>query len=342
MANASIDNVLNHAHSSDDKLLAQLYQMLCKCDQTFDYAQGAMDGVRILNLHGFDIPPTLSKAYMVKEEMKLKLALHNRSYHSCLTELHIKEDPIFHLFRQTQKYSTYSSNDKLTKILSWKAIRYALQHGMSKEFPTIMVGLAALLAKQGEVKTAQEFGHLTIALSNKILDDAENCAFAQMIAYSTVVTQLQSFRSVVDPLHQNHKALKLVGGDAESTLGSIMAHFECYFAAGLELGPLLESKLILLEQLSKDLERMGFMSTFQIYRQFALNLRKRSNNPTELEGDAFHEEKALANMNGYAHKMALRDSSSMRLQLAFIFWDEACMLQMLTRLQDYPLSDIFM
>ena len=38
-------------------------------------------------------------------------------------------------------------------------------------------------------------------------------------------------------------------------------------------------------------------------------------------------------------KMAIRDSSAARLQLAFVFWDEDVMIQMLNNLKDYPLSD---
>lgn len=66
-----------------------------------------------------------------------------------------------------------------------------------------------------------------------------------------------------------------------------------------------------------------------------------SDNPTKFQGDAFNEEKALEEMNSNASKMAVRDVSSMRLKLAFIFWDEECMEQMLERLRDYPLADIF-
>jgi len=45
-------------------------------------------------------------------------------------------------------------------------------------------------------------------------------------------------------------------------------------------------------------------------------------------------------MNDHARKMALRDSSSSRLQLAFVFWDEDVMEQMLERIKDYPLVDV--
>ena len=117
-ANKTIDKVLQHAKSIEEKIPAYSYQILCKCDQTFDYKTGASDCVTVLNMYGFGIPSVenMSKAYMMKEEMKVKAALRYRSY-SCLTKLPFKEDPIFALFVQGQKYSSYSGNDSVSSLL---------------------------------------------------------------------------------------------------------------------------------------------------------------------------------------------------------------------------------
>jgi len=334
-----IDKILKNAKSLDDKLQAYIHQMLCEIEETSDFSQGANDGVKILKLYGYNIPATISTTYMMKEEMKVKMALKNGSY-SCLAKLPLKDEPILSLFMHVQKFALYASNEKLVKILAGKAIRCAIKRGMSRHLPLVMVSFASSLAKQGKVKTAQELGHVSIAISDKIPDDMEICVLTRALAHMGVLPQLQSFRSMVEPILQCHKDLKLVGGFVEMTLGSMLAYFESFFAAGLELGPLLESKLLLVEDLCRSLGRPGFLTNFQIYRQFALNLRKRIENPTEFQGEAFHEEKSLNKMNGNALKMALRDSSSLRLQLAFVFWNENIMAQMLERLRDYPLKDM--
>lgn len=93
---------------------------------------------------------------------------------------------------------------------------------MSRDLPLVMVAFAALLSKQGEVKTAQELGHITIALADLVKDNSTgSCAFAQQIVYSAIVTQLQSFQSTVEPLYRCHLALKLCGANAEWTLGML-------------------------------------------------------------------------------------------------------------------------
>jgi len=78
-----------------------------------------------------------------------------------------------------------------------------------------------------------------------------------------------------------------------------------------------------------------------ISRQFTLNLRKRTEKPTEFLGDAFNEEEELSKMNESARKQSLRDSSAARLQLAFVFWNEETMADMLRILSDYPMQDVF-
>ena len=112
-----------------------------------------------------------------------------------------------------------------------------------------------------------------------------------------------------------------------------------YIAAGLELSPIVESKLLILEEMSRTFKAGGFLTTFQMDRQFALNLRTKRDNPTEFQGEAYYEEQALSEMNPHASKMAIRDSSSLRLQLAFVFWDEDAMAQILERVKDYPFTD---
>ena len=340
MANFAISNVIKYAKTNNEKVLPYLYQMLCKCDETSDYSQAAVEGVKILNLAGFNIPTKITKPYMMKEEMKLKMALQHRSY-SCLTQLPIiEDDPMFCVFLQVLKVSAYSNN-KLTKVVAWKAICYALKRGISKNFPVVMVWFAAGLGKQGNVKTSNELGNVAVALSKRFPEDSEISAITQIVAYSVML--LQPYQSGLEPYLQSHKVLKLFGADADLALGSMLCYFEHFMASGVQYGPLVESKLLLVEDYTRSIDRLGFLTIFLLHRQFSLNLRTRSNNPTEFCGKAFHEEEALSEMSDSARKMALRDSSSMRLQLSFVFGDEEGMVQMLRRLQgmgDYPFEDM--
>ncbi len=134
--------------------------------------------------------------------------------------------------------------------------------------------------------------------------------------------------------------MKLIG-DVELSLGGLNAYAQCFFGAGCELGPLFESKLSVVEEYCRNLGRKTYFVLFSMYRQIALNLRKSSSNPSKLVGEAFHEEQVLSELEGSAHSQTLRDSSSLRVQLAFVFWNEADMIDLLKILETYDLQDQF-
>lgn len=134
--------------------------------------------------------------------------------------------------------------------------------------------------------------------------------------------------------------MKLMG-DVEMSLNGLNGYAQCFFGAGCELGPLFESKLLVVEDYCRNLGRQSSLVLFSMFRQFALNLRKPSDNPSKLVGEAFNEDKVLSEIEGSTHYQTLRDSSSLRIQLAFVFWNEADMIDMLKILETYPLQDQF-
>lgn len=226
-AKLSIQNVLNKAFSMKDKLHAHIYQMLCNIGETSDYTKGLNDGLALLKLYGFDIPKDISKAYMTKEEMKMKMAMKGRSY-SCLTKHSVNDEStgIGRLFSEVQVYAMYTGHEKHVQILAWRAIQHAIKSRIhSHRLPSIVVLLASSMARQGKVKTAQELGNVSLALCDKITGDMEICALTRMLAYHTVLLQLQSFRSSLDTLLQCHKDMKLVGGMTEAMFGAMVREF---------------------------------------------------------------------------------------------------------------------
>jgi hypothetical protein len=189
------------------------------------------------------------------------------------------------------------------------------------------------------VKTANEIGNVALTLSNVFISSNKaGHSFTRFASYAGIIFYLQSFRSGVDVLLQCYKDLKFAG-QFEFALGSMLNYFNAYFAAGLSIGALLESKLLVVEEFCQRVERNSYAATFQIHRQFAINLRQKSELPTVLNGPAFYQETALAEMNDQSRSMTLRDASIYRLQLAFIFKDCECMASMLDTLSGYPFQD---
>ena len=111
----------------------------------------------------------------------------------------------------------------------------------------------------------------------------------------------------MDALLHCHKDLKFVGS-IENAMGAAIGYFCSYLSAGFPLGPLLESKLQIVEEYGYRYDKGSFAVLFKMLRQFAINLRQRSDNPSEFNGDAYNEEDTLNGMNEQKSKMMLRDS----------------------------------
>ncbi|KAL7493713.1 hypothetical protein ACHAWT_006191 [Skeletonema menzelii] len=338
-ARAAIDEVIKNAKTPDEKLIAYSHRILCLTSETSDFGKGAEIGLEILTKYGFDIPLSPTKAVMAKEEMKYKLALRNRSI-SCLTTLPIKDDPLLDLCQQLNLCALYSGKLDVMKLMNWKIIQYVLKKGsMSSNLAPILGVFALLHVKQNDVKKANEFASATQALSLQIRDDKQNHAQAVMCV-SLAMCLLQPFSSLTSPFLQSYKDFKLMG-EVEMSLNGLNGYVQCFFGAGCELGPIFESKLLVVEEYCRNLGRQSSLILFSMFRQFALNLRKPSDNPSKLIGEAFNEEQVLSELEGSAHFQTLRDSSSLRVQLAFVFWNEEDMIDLLKILETYPLQDQF-
>lgn len=250
----TINVVLKNGKTMNDRRLAYLHEVMCKADETRDYSLAVEHGVRVLNLFGYGIPTSPTKAHIAKEEIKLKMALRNRSY-SSLTNLHVANVPILAIFKHVGKYALFSGKGDVLKVLAWKAIRCALKNGMDPNFPMILALLGGCFAKEGKVKSANECGNVVIALAELIRDeDKGKYTESLFAAYGTSFTLLQPFRSSLDPLQQCHKDMKLVGM-IEPSLGAMLGYTHAYLSAGMELGPLFESKLAVVEEFCRSKER---------------------------------------------------------------------------------------
>ena len=185
------------------------------------------------------------------------------------------------------------------------------------------------------MKASTDIANVALTLLEKFKSEKIIYAKGKTYIIGCMCFQLLSFRSKIDTLLQCHEDLKFVGS-TEDAMGTGLMYFNAYFGAGLSLGPLLESKLEIVEEYGYRYDKGSFAVLFKILRQFAMNLRKRSDSPTQFIGDVYNEEETLNGMNDQVRKMTLRDSCTYRIQLAFIFRDERCMEAMLDILSTYP------
>jgi len=279
----AIEEVLDHAKCLGDKVSAFLHRVKSLCEKK-DYAMAAHEGVKILNMFSYNIPLKPTKLDLVREKMKLRLAFKGRSYAS-LTNLPVVDDPLTELFSEVGRDCLFSGQPRLVVVIAWTAVRRAIEKGIDRCFPLCLVMLGTLLGKKGNVRAANEIGNVALMISENFRKNKSDYSYTQFGSYAGIILYLQPFRSGVDVLQQCYKDLKF-SGKFEFSLGSMLNYFYAYFAAGLNLGSILESKLLVLDEFSQSIDKSGFAATFQIHRQFVINLRQRSEQPTLMNGPA--------------------------------------------------------
>ena len=146
----AVDEVLNHAKTLRDKLLAYMYRVKSQCDSTKDYKTAAREGAKVLNMFSYNIPLEPTKVDLAREKMKLKLAFKGRSY-SYLATLPVTDDPVFELFSFVCRDALFSGQPGLLMVAGYAAIRRALEKGIDKHFPMMLVWIGTLLGKKGEI-----------------------------------------------------------------------------------------------------------------------------------------------------------------------------------------------
>ena len=145
---AAIDEVLDHAMCLRHKFSAYLHVVKNLSDSK-GYRAGSHEGVKVLKMFSHSIPLQPTKSDMVREKMKLRLALKGRSLAS-LINLQIIEDPMLELFFQVCMDSLFSGQPRLVMVVAWTAIRCAIKKGIDGYLPQILVLLGTMEGKKGE------------------------------------------------------------------------------------------------------------------------------------------------------------------------------------------------
>lgn len=343
MSFSHIQDILENAVSLEDKFTAYLYRMKTLAEgENRDYAIGVVEGLKICDVYGIKFPDSPKKSDLMKESMQLKAALRGRPL-TVLANLPMAEDSsMFLLLKELIVYANFSGNHDLVCLISDRSISLALQRGLSKDLMTILTIRAGFLARDtSKLKAANKFA----AAAEQVLEPfrEENkvlCAETNFRLTVTVFALLRPFRECVDGVLDAYRPL-LHAGNSGTGLGSALAYLYMYLIAGLPLNsPLFEPKLIIFGEAARVLHRSTFEVCFNSQRQMVINLTKKKRNWTELKGDAFDEDAFLKTVDGNARSMGLRDTSMLRLVLAFIFWDEECMITMLENLSKFAKSDL--
>uniref|UniRef100_A0A7S4JG53 Orc1-like AAA ATPase domain-containing protein n=1 Tax=Odontella aurita TaxID=265563 RepID=A0A7S4JG53_9STRA len=337
-----VDDILANAKCLEDKERAYLVQLeLVANSEDSNYDLCVDKGLEILKrVYGQDsLSSRPGKKDVLREEALMKVALRGRPL-SSLENLPLTDDDVlFQLIGMVLKHSNFAGNRRLSTFICYRSIRCAIKKGISQSFPQILAQTGQAYRMDEKFEKGQLFGNIAIKLSDRFRRGLKTKAWNIIFLHGGLLPLYQPPKASLRPLLEGHKTA-ILHGITEVSLGCALASIYILFAIGHPMNSLIEQKILLYENMCKNYNQQGFGTTFRTLRQFYHNLCGKSCNPTVLKGDAFDEEETLSKLEGNARKMALRDSSSLRLQLAYIFCEEGTMKDMIEILSDYPLQDV--
>jgi predicted ATPase len=353
---AAVEECLANAKSHNDKCTAYFTKVNLAVGRSEQkrFGDGILESVEILAGMGISIPSKPTKADLLGEKLRLQLALGSRSI-SAVADLPLaEEDWKVKLLCQLGLLANYCQNMDLTALTTLRALRLALQEGATQYLPRLLTSYAVSLRKKGQLSVASSYAAVVNRLYARFPDARGGGEYAkgQTILYCGVVHLQESFHESLDVVLSLYR-MNLAGGNVDMGLSSAMHFPLLYLASGLPLNSLLDPKLILFQNKSRQLNRPGFEAIFKGYRQFLRNLQGKSSfaatttnpngtafDPTRLKGDIMDEKEILTKMEGNSFKMTLRDFGILRLGLACIFGDYDAMIKMMDRLKEFPLFDL--
>ena len=302
-----------------------------------DYNRGAKKGCEILQL-----PLHPSKNCIAKERVLLRLKQRNQSLASLL-KMPMVKDPMqrmrMKLHSTTQEFANLSQNSALVKLIELRALRDAYElRAVGPDLAHMFANSAVGLVKEEHFKTAFAYANLATSIMNRS-PDAESGWIRLKLKFG--VLQLRhAFHEDVPNCEVLYKHL-ISGGSVSEGMGCALTCTQAYYCAGLPLNSIWGTKLLLYERAARDFGKDSFVLLFQLNRQFLLNLSGKSKGkPTMFNGEAFDEDVALSKLEGNSRSMAVRDVSTLRMQIAFIFGDDESMDKMIEILVTYPLTDM--
>jgi hypothetical protein len=342
---AAIDEVDKYANNSlGDKCTAHYTKVAMTVEtNSRNHAMGAEESVELLRTtYGLNIPIRPTKADIVKEKIRLKIALGTRPM-TILSDLPImQDDRRMKLLGQLAHFSNLAHNTRLTTFVTLRAILISLEKGINKYLPHMISDYTCSLRISGQFRTCYSFAAVVTSIYERFPDDrGGDYAMGICVLRSGILHLKEPFHESIDSFLLCHR-IGLAAGNTEVAFTCAMHVPLLYYASGLPLNAQLEQKLILFEAKAKQLSQPGFLVIFQCCRQVLYNLLGRSNNsnPTELKGEVMDEDVVLSQLEGNSKKMTIRDLSIFRLMLAFIFGDVETMQAMMERLESYPIFDL--
>lgn len=337
----AIDEVVWNGKSLKDTCIA-LYTKVdwMVATNSRNYSMGANESMKLLGTYGQHFPSNPSKMEMLMEHAQMTIAMRGRRISDMASLPLAEDDSLMKLIFQLCHLLSLAHNHTLNRFVTMRAIRLSLEKGITKYMSKILMTYTIPLRIDGKLQLSYSYATVVSSIYERFPEDrGAEYARAQMILYVGIVPLKIRFSEGIDVLYSTY-GLALSCGDVETALVSAMHLPMHYHASSLPLNSMLETRVKLFEEKSKQYHQPSFTAIFQCCRQFQQNLVYPCEKPAALQGSIMDEDKVLADLDGNNKSMTIRDFGMFRMMLAVIFDDEETMEEMMIRLEAYPYFDL--
>lgn len=344
LASAAANEVVNSSASLHEKSTAYGLILECASDKDKNFVSALEKAIPIMSLYGVKLKMITTDRDVLLEKVRLKIALRFRPLIEIANLPTADDDSLNLLFDKVLLIAQFAKLENVCDIILLHMIRFAIKKGEISASLGAVSFLGVRHRKLGKYKAAYKYINCGKIIMDRFSDgtDTDRKVYVKMRIYSMLHSLYVPFVDAMATFFDLHKQLMTVGMP-DRGLGSGMIGVFCFFIAGLPLKSLFEAQLLLLESSANKLGRQGFVTIFRFLRQTLKNLqggyKLNHQRAAYFEGEVFDEDKVLGSLEGNSKAMTLRDVSTFRLQLAFIFDDENVMNEMLDRLESYPEFD---
>jgi predicted ATPase/class 3 adenylate cyclase len=276
-------------------------------------------GLDILKKMGIDLPLKPGKMQVMKDLVKIKYLLRNKSmeYYNNLPEMKDPEKNAAMRILSDISSASFFAVPNLVPLLAFKMIRLTITHGLSKKSPFSFAAYGYILSVfLNEIDKGISFGEIALHLAKKI--NAEELIGSILVTSNIFLVHRRT--PLTETIHDLERSFKsgLESGDNE--YASYAAHNIVYqfFIMGYpleELSKKAETLELSIEKFQQDLT----LKRLQLFHQSILSLLEETENPDVLKGKIFDEsEMDIADVTK-SNEIYFQNLYLQKLYLALIF-----------------------
>ena len=316
-----VQNILSKARSLDDKQTAYYVWMtnlssLRRHREAFEMGRALID-----NLNFCRIPPTIS---LPRLGFQILSTLHSvkRVPTEFLLEKQTTErkdvEAFVNALMSSSLFALFAGKFFDFLYLSMKALKMSLRYGYSPCTPAAFTIGAMVCAKLSKYREADRLGRIGLELSKRF-DESAVDSFDMLIYYGSAHHLYNSYTDLPG-CFEGISTLAVKRGNLSIACSAGVARVGAtWFVGSLRLDRLISMAAVYRDE-QIAFKKETFLPSVKIFRQLALNVAGRSQDPTVLEGEE------IKNLEEFKKEleddtMAQKGFVVASLQLAYLFWD---------------------